>query len=69
MAYNRDGHATYLMAENLEVKITERIDTGSDYSATPRSTVEGATMRGFPLNVGILPEPVICSAAWNNESK
>jgi hypothetical protein len=48
---NRDGQTAYLKAENLGVKITVLVDTGSDYSAIPRSVVEDASKRGFPLKV------------------
>jgi hypothetical protein len=50
-AFNRDGQTAYLMAENLGVKVTVLTDTGSDYSAIPRSAVEDARNRGFPLKV------------------
>jgi hypothetical protein len=56
---NRDGQAAYLTAENLGVKVTELAETGSDYSAIPRSAVEDARKRGFPLNVEVLPEPIM----------
>jgi hypothetical protein len=36
-ADNRDGQTTSLTAENLGVKVTVLEDTGSDYSAIPRS--------------------------------
>jgi hypothetical protein len=38
-ADNRDGQTAYLTAENLGVKVTVLADTGSDYSAIPRSAV------------------------------
>jgi hypothetical protein len=38
---NRDGQTAYLMAENLWVKVTVLADTGSDYSAIPRSKCFG----------------------------
>jgi hypothetical protein len=34
-------------------------DTGSDYSAIPRSAVEDARKRGFPLKIEALPEPIM----------
>jgi hypothetical protein len=48
-ADKRDGQTAYLTAENLSVKVTVLADTGSDYSAIPRSAVEDARKRGFPL--------------------
>jgi hypothetical protein len=42
---NRDGQTTYLTAENLGVKVTVLADTGSDYSAIPRSAVECSAAR------------------------
>jgi hypothetical protein len=50
-ADNRDDHTACLTAENLGVKVTVLADTGSDYSAIPRSAVEDARKRGFPLKV------------------
>jgi hypothetical protein len=41
---NRDGHTAYLTAENLGVKVTVLADKCSDYSAIPRSDVEGASV-------------------------
>jgi hypothetical protein len=61
-ADNRDGQTAYLKAENLGVKVTVLADTGSDYSAIPRSAVEDARKRGFPLKVDVLPEPMLCVA-------
>jgi hypothetical protein len=55
---SRDGQTAYLTAENLGVKVTVLADTGSDYSAIPRSAVEDARERGFPLKVEVLPEPM-----------
>jgi hypothetical protein len=43
-------------------------DTGSDYSAMPRSAVENARMRGSPLNVEVLPEPIMLNMAIRCES-
>jgi hypothetical protein len=42
---NRDAQTAYLTAENLRVKVTVLADTGSDYSAIPRSAVEDARKR------------------------
>jgi hypothetical protein len=55
MADNRDDQTAYLTAENLGVNITVLADTGSDYSAIPRSAVEDARKCGFPLKVEVLP--------------
>jgi hypothetical protein len=52
---NRDSQTAYLTAENLGVKVTVLADTGSDYSAIPRSAEEDARKRGFPLKVEVLP--------------
>jgi hypothetical protein len=52
---NRNGQTAYLEAENLGIKVTVLADTGSEYSATPRSALEDARMRGFPLKVEVLP--------------
>jgi hypothetical protein len=41
----RDGQTAYLTAENFGIKITVLADTGSDYSAVPRSAVEDARKR------------------------
>jgi hypothetical protein len=54
---NRDGQTAYLTAENLGVKVTVLADTGSYYSAIPRSAVEDARKRGFALKVEVLSEP------------
>jgi hypothetical protein len=62
-ADNRDGQTAYLTAENLGVKVTVLADTGSDNSAIPRSAVENARKRGFPLKVEVLPEPIMLSMA------
>jgi hypothetical protein len=43
-------------------------DTGSDYSAIPRSTVEDARKRGFPLKVEVLPVPIMLNMAIRVES-
>jgi hypothetical protein len=40
-------------------KVTVLADTGSGYSAIPRSAVEYARKRGFPLKVEVLPEPIM----------
>jgi hypothetical protein len=39
-ANNRDEHTAYLAAIKLKVKVTVLVETGFDYSAIPRSTVE-----------------------------
>jgi hypothetical protein len=63
---NRDGQTAYLTAENPGVKVLA--DTGSDYSAIPRSAVEDAKKRGFPLKFKVLPEPVMLNMAIRDES-
>jgi hypothetical protein len=60
---NRDGQTAYLTAENLRVKVTVLADTGSGFSYIPRSAVEDARKRGFPLKVEVLPEPIMLT--WN----
>jgi hypothetical protein len=67
-AENREGKTAYLAAENLGVKVTESADTGSDYTAIPRSAVEDARKRGFPLKVEVLPEPIMLNMAIRGES-
>jgi hypothetical protein len=67
-ADNRDGQTAYLTAENLGVKVTVLADTGSDYSAIPRSAVEDARKRVFPLKVEVLPEPFMLNMAIRGES-
>jgi hypothetical protein len=67
-ADNRDGQTAYLTAENLGFKVTVLADTGSDYSAIPRSAVEDARKRGFPLKVEVLPEPIMLNMAIRGES-
>jgi hypothetical protein len=67
-ADNRDGQTAYLTAENLGVNVTVLADTGSDYSAIPRSAVEDARKRGFPLKVEVLPEPIMLNMAIRGES-
>jgi hypothetical protein len=64
----RDGQTAYLTAENPGGKVTVLADTGSDYSAIPRSAVEDARKRGFPLKVEVLPEPIILNMAIRGES-
>jgi hypothetical protein len=64
---NRDGQTAYLTAENLGVKVTVLADTGSDYSAIPRSAVEDARKRRFPLKVEVLPEPIMMSMVIRGE--
>jgi hypothetical protein len=63
MSENRDGQTAYLTAENLDVKVTVLAYTGSDFSAIPRSSVEDASKRGFPLKVEVLPEPIMLNMA------
>jgi hypothetical protein len=65
---NRDGQTTYLTAENLGVNVTVLADLGSEYSAIPRSAVEDARKRGFPLKVDVLPEPIILNMAIRGKS-
>jgi hypothetical protein len=65
---NRDGQTAYVAAENLGVKVTVLADTGSDYSAIPRSAVEDERKRGFPLKVEVLPEPIMLTMASRSES-
>jgi hypothetical protein len=43
-------------------------DTGSDYSAIPRSAVEDARKRGCPLKVEVLPEPIMLNMEIRGES-
>jgi hypothetical protein len=68
MLENRDGQTAYLMAETLGVKVTVLADTGSDYSDIPRSVVEDARKRGFPLKVEVLPEPIMLNMAIRGET-
>jgi hypothetical protein len=65
---NRDDQIAYLTAENLGVKITVLADTGSHYSDIPRSAVENARKRDFPLKVEMLPEPIMLRTAIRGES-
>jgi hypothetical protein len=65
---NRDGQTAYLTAENLGVKVTVLADTGSDYSAIPRSPVDDARKRGFPLKVEVLSKPIMLNMAIRGES-
>jgi hypothetical protein len=64
---NIDGRNAYSTAENLGVKATVLADTGSDYSAIPRSAVQNARKRGFPLKVMMLPEPIMLNMAIRSE--
>jgi hypothetical protein len=64
----RDGQTAYLAAENLGIVVTILADTGSDYSAIPRSAVEDARKRGFPRKVVVLPEPIMLNMAIRGES-
>jgi hypothetical protein len=43
-------------------------DTGSDYFAIPRSDMEDARKRGFPLKVEVLPKPIMLNMAIKGES-
>jgi hypothetical protein len=43
-------------------------NTGSDYSAIPRSAVEDARKRGFPLKVEVLAEPIMLNMAIRGKS-
>jgi hypothetical protein len=65
---NRDSQTAFLTAENLEFKVTVLADTSSDYSAIPRSAVEDAGKRGFPIKVEVLPEPIKLNMAIRCES-
>jgi hypothetical protein len=64
----RDGQTAYLTAENLGLKVTVLADTGSDYSAIPRSAVDDARKRGLPLKVEVLPEPIMLNMAIRGDS-
>jgi hypothetical protein len=66
-ADNRDTQTAYLTAENLGVKVTVLADKGSDYSAIPRSAVEDARKRGFPLKVEVLLGPIMLNIAIRGE--
>jgi hypothetical protein len=63
---SREGQTAYL-AESLGVKVTVLAETGSDYSSIPRSAVEDAKKRGFPLKVEVLPEPIMLNMAIRGE--
>jgi hypothetical protein len=65
---NKDGQSAYLTAENLGVKVTVLAEKGSTYSAIPRSAVEDAKKRGFPLKVEVLSEPIMLNIAIRGES-
>jgi hypothetical protein len=65
---NRDGQTAYLTAENLGVKVTVLADKGSDYSSIPRSSVEDARNRDFPLKIEELPEAIMLNMANRGES-
>jgi hypothetical protein len=64
---NRGGQTAFLTAENLGVKVTVLADTGLDYSAIPRSAVEDAKKRGFPLKVEVWPELIILNMVIRGE--
>jgi hypothetical protein len=63
----RDGQTAYLTAENLGAKVMVLADTGSDFYAIPRSSVEDTRKRGFPLKVEVLPEPIMLNMAIRGE--
>jgi hypothetical protein len=65
---NRDGQTAYLTAGNRGVKVTVLADTDYEYSAIPRSAVEDARKRGFPLKIEVLPEPIMLNMAIRGES-
>jgi Aspartyl protease len=67
-ADNREGQIAYLTAENLGVKIMVLVDTGSDYSAIPRSAAEDARKHVLPLNVEVLPKPIMQNMSIRGES-
>jgi hypothetical protein len=67
-AEKRNAKTAYLTAENLGVNVTVLADTGSSYSAIPRSAVEDERKRGFPLKVEVLPEPIMLNMAITGES-
>jgi hypothetical protein len=67
-AENREGQTAYLTAENLRVKVTAFADTGSNYLARPRSAVEDARKRGFPLKFDVLLKPIMLNIAIRGES-
>jgi hypothetical protein len=67
-ADNRDCQTAYLTAENLGIRVTALTVTGSDYSAIPRSSMEDARKRGFPLKVEMLPEPIMLNMDIRGES-
>jgi hypothetical protein len=64
---SRDGQTAYFTAENLGINITVFADTGSDFSAIPRSAVEDARKCGFPLKVEVFPEPIMLNMAIRGE--
>jgi hypothetical protein len=68
MDYNRDRQTAYLIAKDLGVKITILTDTGSDYFAIPRSSVEAAKKRGSSLKAEVLPNPIMLNMAIKGES-
>jgi hypothetical protein len=63
-----DVQTAYLTAENLGVKVTILTDTGSDYSAIPHSSVEGARKRGSRLKVEVLPKLIMLNMDIRGES-
>jgi hypothetical protein len=67
-ADNRYGQTAYLKTKNLEVNVTVLADTGSDYSAIPRSAVEDVRKLVFPFKAEVLPEPIMLSIAIRGEN-
>jgi hypothetical protein len=67
-ADNRDDQTAYLTAEISGVKVMVLADTGSDNFAIPRSAVEDARKRGFPLKLEVLPELIMLNMAIRGES-
>jgi hypothetical protein len=66
---NRYFQTAYLTAKNLGVRFTVLADTGSDYSAIPRSAVKDAWKCGFLLKVEVLPKPIMLNMAIRSESE
>jgi hypothetical protein len=54
--------------KSLGVNVTALADTGSEYSFIPRSAVEDARKRGFPLKVEVLPELITLNMAISGNS-
>jgi hypothetical protein len=68
MLDSKDEQTSYLTVENLVVKITVLANTGSDYLDIPRSAVEDARKRAFPLKVEVLPKPIVLKMTIRGES-